>query len=162
MASFLYKFFIAINPDASTAVKSAGESYVRAVSSGTQAFKTELSDDHPGKTPQPKYEAREQASGEVLYTDDLPASRPAYAAFVMSTGSAPALVTNIDASAALAMAGVIDFVGAADIPGFNCASPFGPGEEVLFPAVYAPSEGATDAEKEALKAKSKILFAGQV
>jgi hypothetical protein len=52
---------------------------------------------------------------------------------------APALITGLDASAALAMPGVVDFVTAADIPGFNCTSPFGPGEELLFPAIYNAS-----------------------
>jgi xanthine dehydrogenase molybdopterin-binding subunit B len=52
---------------------------------------------------------------------------------------APALITGLDASEALAMPGVVDFVTAADIPGFNCTSPFGPGEELLFPAIYNAS-----------------------
>jgi xanthine dehydrogenase/oxidase len=137
MTSFLYKFFVALVADAAPAItKSAGVAYVRPATTGTQMFKTVLPDDHPGKKPTPKQDVNEQACGNVKYVDDMDGGRDMlYGAIVMGT-EAPALVIGLDASAALAMPGVVDFVTAVDIPGFNCASPFGPGEELLFPFVY--------------------------
>jgi hypothetical protein len=52
------------------------------VTSGTQAFKTQLPDDHPGKHPIPKVEAKEQASGQAKFSDDIQPGNPLYAAFV--------------------------------------------------------------------------------
>ena len=126
MRSFLFKFFVAVaGSTAPASSQSAAIAYVRPPTTGTQAFKTVLPDDHPGKTPMPKQEVNEQACGDVKFVDDLPGSRDMlYGALVMGT-EAPAIVVGIDTAAALAMPGVVDFVGAADIPGFNCCSPFG-------------------------------------
>ena len=163
MRSFLFKFFVSLAGEAvPVPARSAAVPYVPAVTSGTQMFKTELPEDHPGKKPTTKQEAQEQAAGNVRFVDDYPSSADMlYGALVMST-EAPAIVTGLDASAALAMPGVVDFVTAADIPGFNCASPFGPGEELLFPNIYiAPAAGATDEAIAAAKAGSTLIFKGQ-
>jgi hypothetical protein len=63
-----------------------------------------------------------QASGEALYADDIAADRDClHAAFVAST-EALAVIKSVDASAALALPGVVAYFGAADIPGTNKAS----------------------------------------
>eukprot|EP01099_Mayorella_cantabrigiensis_P001300 TRINITY_DN1561_c0_g1_i1.p1 TRINITY_DN1561_c0_g1~~TRINITY_DN1561_c0_g1_i1.p1 ORF type:complete len:805 (-),score=201.37 TRINITY_DN1561_c0_g1_i1:192-2579(-) len=65
--------------------------------------------------------AIEQTSGESQYTDDLPVvPNTLYCAFVLST-EASAQIASIDASVALSMTGVVDFVSAADIKGANDA-----------------------------------------
>lgn len=161
MQSFVFKFFVTLAKDTvSASVASAAVAYERAVSSGTQAFKTVLPDDHPGRIPITKVDAGQQAAGQVKYTDDIPSSNPFYAAFVQFD-KAPALITGIDASDALQMPGVVDFVGAADIPAFNCTSPFAPGEELLFPVPYKAVDGASDEDVAAAKKNATLLFAGQ-
>jgi CO/xanthine dehydrogenase Mo-binding subunit len=163
MASFVFKFFVALGKGTGmpAAVASAGEAYVNSVTTGTQQFKTVLPDDHPGRIPMPKTDAGEQASGQVKFTDDMQPSNPFYAVFVQYT-KAPALITGIDASDALKMPGVIDFVGAADIPAFNCTSPFAPMEEFLFPIVYKePAAGTSDADIATAKKAATVLFVGQ-
>ena len=94
--------------------KSAGVAYIRPVSQGTQISKTELPDDHPGAKPIPKVEVKEQASGNVKFVDDMKETDMLFGALVMGE-QAPALVTGLDASAALAMPGVVDFVTVSNI-----------------------------------------------
>ncbi|BDA48926.1 probable indole-3-acetaldehyde oxidase [Coccomyxa sp. Obi] len=63
-----------------------------------------------------------QASGEALYTDDMPEQKNSlFAAFVGST-EALAVIKGVDASAALALPGVVAYIGADDVPGVNKAA----------------------------------------
>ena len=60
-----------------------------------------------------------QASGEAMYTYDMPEERDGlYAAFVGST-KALAVIKGIDASEALSMPGVVAVLDARDVPGEN-------------------------------------------
>lgn len=63
-----------------------------------------------------------QATGEALYTNDMPQGKESlFAAFVAST-EALAVIKGVDASAALALPGVIAYFGAEDVPGVNKAA----------------------------------------
>ncbi|KAK9918869.1 hypothetical protein WJX75_007680 [Coccomyxa subellipsoidea] len=63
-----------------------------------------------------------QASGEALYTNDMPQGKESlFAAFVAST-EALAVIKGVDASAALALPGVIAYFCAEDVPGVNKAA----------------------------------------
>eukprot|EP01050_Picozoa_sp_SAG11_P028518 SAG11_NODE_7651_length_1115_cov_1.044291_1_plen_189_part_00 len=88
----------------------------------------------PLSVPMPKKESVEQASGEVVYHDDEGNGACLYAAFVPAT-QANAKITSIDAEAALAMPGVLAFVGADEIPGANTVAFAAPGQEELFVAI---------------------------
>ena len=60
-----------------------------------------------------------QASGEAMYTYDMPEEREGlYAAFVGST-EALAVIKGIDASEALSMPGVVAVLDARNVPGEN-------------------------------------------
>ena len=60
-----------------------------------------------------------QASGEAMYTYDMPEERGGlYAAFVGST-EALAVIKGIDAAEALSMPGVVAVLDARDVPGEN-------------------------------------------
>ena len=122
----------------SAALKSAASVLIeeKGCSTGTQTYETELPADHPGSIPRPKVEAKQQASGQTTYHDDIQVAGQLYAAFVPCT-RAPAKVEAIDTAAALAMPGVVAFVDGADAA-FNSAS-MEPGAEPLF----VPVEGET-------------------
>ena len=132
--SYFYKFFLHLMGDATpAALRSATKVYERGASSGKQVFKTKLPADHPGSRPMPKIEAKEQAAGETLFHDDEGNGDCLHAAFVPCT-KAPAKIVSIDASAAFAMPGVVDFVTAEDIPGINSVAFAAPGHEELLVA----------------------------
>ena len=164
-ATFLYKFILAVRVAAGVAIPTSLHSTAmpaeRIKSRASQTFKSEMPSGHPGRDPRPKLEAREQASGETIYHDDLQPARPLYAAFVQCT-SAPALITSIDASAALEMPGVVSLISAEDVPAFNNAS-LVPGEEVLFPTLWRAAEhsDSDDEAKKVAKKASRVLYVGQ-
>lgn len=139
---FVYKFYLGLieksGGEIAPSLKSAATVLIDAkgCSTGTQKFETKLAEDHPGAKPMPKVEAKQQASGETEFHDDIQVVGQLYAAFVPCT-KAPAKIEAIDASAALAMPGVVSFVDGSDCA-FNSAS-MEPGAEPLF----CPVEGET-------------------
>ena len=78
--------------------------------------------------------AKKQATGEAVYTDDIPKyENELHMAFVLSKES-HAEILNIDAKKALAMPGVVDFISSKDLPvGKNnfCISPLFEDEQVF-------------------------------
>lgn len=78
-----------------------------------------------------KHKNTKQVSGEAQYTDDvaLPPNT-LHAAFVTSI-KPHAKLLGVDASAALAMPGVVGFFGADDVPGDNMIGPIMHDEEVF-------------------------------
>ncbi|KAK7099380.1 uncharacterized protein [Littorina saxatilis] len=87
----------------------------RPVSSGVQTYDT-VKQDWPLDEPMTKLDAAYQACGEAKYLDDLPLVQgELHAAFVISN-QGNATITYMDATAALAMAGVQKFITASDIP----------------------------------------------
>lgn len=75
--------------------------------------------------------AFKQTTGEALYTDDIPKyHNELYGVLVMST-KAHANVLSVDATAALAMPGVVGFYSAKDVPGSNETGPIFKDEEIF-------------------------------
>jgi hypothetical protein len=97
--SFLYKFFLGLLEQSGGAVpaalQTAGAVLIdsKPPSTGQQTFETALPDDHPGKRPKPKFEAKEQAAGRTVYHDDIKLRGQLYAVFVPCV-RAPAKVVN--------------------------------------------------------------------
>ena len=139
---FVYKFYLGLieksGGEVAPSLKSAASVLIdeKGCSTGTQKYETVLAADHPGAKPRPKVEAKQQASGETEYHDDIQVVGQLYAAFVPCT-KAPAKIEAIDPAAALAMPGVVSFVDGSDCA-FNSAS-MEPGAEPLF----VPVEGET-------------------
>ncbi len=106
-----------------------------------------LPEGHPGRKPMPKIEAKEQASGEATFHDDEGNGSCLFAAFVPCT-RAPAYVVAIDPSQALAMEGVVAFLGADDIPGGNTVA-FCPGiRSEAVTARNAPKRGSSQPQSK--------------
>lgn len=138
MKSLLYKTLVAAitNGDDASAlvdptVASAPDRLERAVSSGTQAFKPSSSTG-PVSQPIQKIGAKWQVTGEAAYVADkeLP-SRALYGAILYSDTALGKLLAIDDGGHARALAGVVDILTAADIPGANDVSG-GANDEPLF------------------------------
>ena len=81
-----------------------------------------------------------QASGEALFSYDMPEEREGlYAAFVASTEPL-AVIKGIDASEALKLEGVVAFLDAKDVPGENKSD----GEEVFASKKVSLAQPPTD------------------
>ena len=106
--------------DLPSSLSSAGAQLPRAVSSGSHDYSAVSNESaFPMTEPIEKLEGRSQCSGEAEYTDDIPMlPNELRAAYVMTT-VAKCDVVSVDATAALAMQGVVDFVDATDVPGVN-------------------------------------------
>eukprot|EP01125_Pyxidicula_operculata_P013386 TRINITY_DN4438_c0_g2_i2.p1 TRINITY_DN4438_c0_g2~~TRINITY_DN4438_c0_g2_i2.p1 ORF type:complete len:1236 (+),score=297.56 TRINITY_DN4438_c0_g2_i2:108-3815(+) len=130
VGNFFYKFFLHLNNvigKSSKLLEVANIPYQRPITTG----KREYEKDKPGRMPMPKLDATQQASGESKYTADIDVPpRTLYGAFVLST-QAGVKLDKIDASEALKMPGVVDFIHAKDVKG-NIDIGFLPKEEVLF------------------------------
>lgn len=114
-----YKFYLYVLGDsASEAVRSGCLDLDRGLSSGKQDFETDESQWPISKYVE-KYEAKWQIAGEADYVADIPAVMGELnAAFVLTT-VACADIVSINTDAALAMAGVVSYIDASDIPGKN-------------------------------------------
>lgn len=111
---------VAVNPK----FRSGGVLLERPLSSGTQTFDT-VEANYPLTQPVMKLEALMQCSGEVVYQNDVhQRDDDLWCAFVLAT-EINASIMRIDASAALALPGVVAFFSAKDIPGQNAFT--GPG-----------------------------------
>ncbi|XP_043236080.1 indole-3-acetaldehyde oxidase-like isoform X1 [Amphibalanus amphitrite] len=99
-------------------LRSAGQDLTRDLMKGTQEFETDKTL-WPVNQAIPKLEAEIQTSGEAEYLDDqheAPGELHGY--YVLATVG-NAVISSIDASQALAMPGVQDFVTAKDVMGSN-------------------------------------------
>jgi len=120
VTSFFYQFYLSLLPSVSSELQSAITQYQRPLSGGTETYSTDPSE-YPVSKPMPKNMAIEQTSGESEYTDDLPVlPNTLFCAFVLSTEPS-ADIASIDASDALSMTGVVDFVSGSDVKGENDA-----------------------------------------
>ncbi|KAK3885385.1 hypothetical protein Pcinc_010383 [Petrolisthes cinctipes] len=101
-------------------VRSAGPVIDRPLSSGKQSFDMKKEEEvWPVGEPLPKLESAAQISGEATYLDDVPyLPNELHAALVLTT-QANAKIKFVDATEALKMNGVVNFVDASDIPGQN-------------------------------------------
>ena len=122
--------------------QSAFEVYVRPISSGAEVFTPDASQAPVGQAI-PKLESAIQVTGAAKYVDDT--FQPAnglWGAYVYSTVGV-ATLGPIDASAALAVPGVVRFITAADIVSVNGANDCGsfPGDEEVFASTTISATG---------------------
>jgi CO/xanthine dehydrogenase FAD-binding subunit len=136
-SSFLYKLFIRALPPASISARnaSAGERYVRPVSSETATYSSDPAE-APVSDPVMKLGALKQVAGEALYTFDEKQERDGLYGALATTQVAAGTITAIDTTAAAAVPGVVRILTVADIPagGKNDIGP-NPGQEKMFLAV---------------------------
>jgi xanthine dehydrogenase/oxidase len=145
-AGLFYKFFVGAVADAGGAVPSRLKDLTvhapRPISGGTSSFKANPST-APLSMPVTKLEAYSQCTGEATYTDDIPERvGELNAAYVYSDVSC-GVISRIDASAALAMAGVVDFLSAKDVTASGCTNECGafPGDEEIFASTHVYCAG---------------------
>jgi len=113
-----FKAVVSFLPNISDAVKSAGEEYVRPISSGKQTFEVNH-ENAPISEPVRKVEAIMQTAGEACYVVDKEVSvGTLFAVFVMAK-TCNAKLKSIDWSKALAAPGVWRVVTGEDLPGVN-------------------------------------------
>jgi len=134
-----YKFFLGAYAAAGGNVPAVDQSayavYTRPISSGSEVFVPDSKEPSPLGQAIPKIESAIQLTGEAQYIDDAPLPpNGLFGAYVYSN-VALATIEKIDASAALAMEGVVRFISAADVaalPGAanDCGS--FPGDEEVF------------------------------
>ena len=131
--NLFYKFVLARQASIPPRLKSATGHYTRAISSGTTSF-TPNPATAPLAMPITKIEGYSQASGEAKYTDDIPQQRDELCAAYVYARVSAGVIASIDASAALAMPGVVDFISAKDVTDSGCANECGafPGDEEIF------------------------------
>ena len=116
---------------APAAARSGGADLNRGVSSGEQNYETDPSL-YPVNQPIPKVESRAQCTGEAKYFDDIETvTGELHAAFVLST-RANCSLGEVNASDALAIDGVVDYVNFTDIPGENNHNHFMGAPEEIF------------------------------
>lgn len=118
--SLFYKFVLKTAPTdkIKSEFKTGAELLKREVSKGYQEVEA---NNGPSKLYKKvkKYEGDVQCTGEAQYVNDIPKyQRELHAAFVLGE-KVHGRITNIDASEALKIPGVVAFYGAKDIPGIN-------------------------------------------
>ncbi|XP_072939910.1 xanthine dehydrogenase-like [Epargyreus clarus] len=103
--------------------RSGGNTIKRETSKGTQIFDTDKFL-WPLNQPIPKIEALVQCGGEATFANDLPTqANEVFAAFVTADEKPGSVISEIDATDALKIPGVIAFYTAKDIPGKNTFTP---------------------------------------
>nr|XP_024214404.1 xanthine dehydrogenase-like isoform X2 [Halyomorpha halys] len=141
--ALFYRFILQLNENLSNKVNRSGAyNLMRPLSSGKQEFPVNTSE-APVHLPKLKFEGLIQSSGEAEYVDDIPYRAGELHGALVITDRAVAKITNIDASPALKIPGVVAFYSAKDIPGKNSFATFSllaPEDEELFcsgPVKYA-------------------------
>ncbi|XP_078618398.1 xanthine dehydrogenase/oxidase-like [Branchiostoma floridae x Branchiostoma japonicum] len=137
--SFFFKFFLSVQQklslkDVPPPYRSAYSLYHREPSQGTQIYqevpKGQARDDAVGR-PIMHLSALKQATGEAVYTDDMPHIQGELYLGLVISKKAHAKIVSIDPSEALKMPGVETFVSAEDVPGSNITGPVVMDEEVF-------------------------------
>ncbi|XP_072526962.1 aldehyde oxidase 5 [Salminus brasiliensis] len=96
-----------------------------------QMVSDDQSSTDPVGRPRMHQAAFQQATGEAQYYDDIPALKGELFVSMVTSTRAHAKITSIDASAALAMPGVVTFITAEHVPGQNRRLWFGNVEELF-------------------------------
>jgi len=143
-----YKFFLhTLGDAASPQVQSGALNLERGLSQGQQSFETDEAQ-WPISQPVEKLEGKYQASGEAEYVADIPAKQgELQAAFVLSS-RANCDIVSVNTTKALALSGVVAYIDASDIPGFNGWK-------------FNGFMGFVPGEVEEIFSSGKIEFAGQ-
>ncbi|CAG5117383.1 unnamed protein product [Candidula unifasciata] len=145
--SLFYKFVLDVcQSKADARYASGGQGLVRTPMVGTQDYDTDQTK-WPLTEPMKKITAPYLATGVVQYLDDLPLAPGELCASVVISTEGSATIDTVDASAALAVPGVVAFIQASDIPagGVNNWRPYG---------IFGDF-------KEELLSTGTILYAGQ-
>ncbi|MEW5306011.1 MAG: hypothetical protein WDW36_008516 [Sanguina aurantia] len=144
-ASFLFKFLThaalmlekdapaggPFIPDLPPTHRSAAKEYSRAHAHGVQFHASNPKvDDIVGQSYQ-HMSADLQVSGEAQYVDDLKLSADALSAVLVTSTRPHARLLSVDATAALALPGVVGYYCAKDVPGSNIIGPVIADEEVF-------------------------------
>jgi xanthine dehydrogenase molybdopterin-binding subunit B/xanthine dehydrogenase iron-sulfur cluster and FAD-binding subunit A len=122
LSSFVYKFFLRLIEQSGaplcSSLQTAGSVLIeeKGYSVGQQSFEAVLPENHPGKFPRPKFEAKEQAAGRTIYHNDITLHGQLYCVLVPCV-KAPAKVVSIDWTTATAMPGVVEYLDNSDAPG---------------------------------------------
>lgn len=143
--SFFFKFYLTVQLSLNnqnlangnkvpSSYRSATDQFQKDSINSTQIYEEvdpgQPADDPLGR-PLNHMSAAKQATGEATYVDDIPPYKDELQlAFVFST-KAHAKLLDVDASAAMTMPGVVDFISAKDIPGHNMWGPIEHDEEFM-------------------------------
>ncbi|PVD25794.1 hypothetical protein C0Q70_13454 [Pomacea canaliculata] len=138
--SFFFKFYLSVlkslhkqvrgNENLDSHYLSSLQPLERSLPRGSQVYEAVQEGQSPDDAlhrPLVHQSAYKQASGEAVYLDDIPVSEDLFAAFVFSK-KAHACLVSVDATPALGIPGVVDFVSHKDVPGSNV---WGVGEEIF-------------------------------
>lgn len=128
--AFFYKFYVALLTSFAPGlvpetIKSAGERMYteRALSRATQSFSTDPKMAPVNQDGIVKLSALKQASGEAVYSDDIPTADVLYGALATSTVACGTL-SSLDTKSATEIDGVVAVFDATSIPGTNDVAPF--------------------------------------
>ncbi|KAI0235300.1 Xanthine dehydrogenase/oxidase [Lamellibrachia satsuma] len=141
--SFFFKFYLTVQTKRASkqvkttvpsSYKSATILHEREASHGSQVFE-EVESGHQQIDPVgrslPHLAATQQATGEAVYIDDIrPYAGELSLALVVSS-KAHAQLISVDASDALQMPGVVDFISHKDVPGENCFGSIVPDQTIF-------------------------------
>lgn len=167
--SLFYKFFLGAlssQQKLPAPLQTAATHYVRPLSKGVQVYDTDEKE-APVSEAITKLAAYRQASGEAKYTMDVAEGNSnmfLFAAPVQST-KPKAAIDSIDASAAMAMDGVVDFVSATTIKDLGANNECGmfPGDEEIFASTQVVTVGQTigliiaESSAVAIQAAKKVV-----
>ncbi|WAR00696.1 XDH-like protein [Mya arenaria] len=152
--SFFFKFYLTVQQQLQTlhiptskvpsCFKSATPVFHKDPSRSSQIFQEvapgQLQQDPVGR-PLGHVSAAKQVTGEAIYIDDIPKYQDElYLAFVTSS-KAYANIVSVDPSAALAILGVVDYVGYKDVPGHNRWGAIFPDDEEIFASEQVLCQG---------------------
>ncbi|KAF4522205.1 hypothetical protein B566_EDAN007356 [Ephemera danica] len=144
--AIFYKFLLNLDSKkVRPAFRSGANTLERPLSSGQQHFETDKQR-WPVNQPIPKIEAVLQSTGEAEYVNDLPRLPGELQAAFVITKCCVGTIANIDATAALAVDGVVAFFKHTTIPGQN---------------TFTPKDFFGYTEEEEIFCSDKVKYAGQ-
>ncbi|KAL4238443.1 hypothetical protein ACF0H5_003151 [Mactra antiquata] len=143
--SFFFKFYLSVQmqlqsmQNSKTKVpsyfQSATPTFHRDPSKSSQVYQEvapgQLAEDPVGR-PIAHLSAMKQVSGEAVYIDDIPKFKDELYMAIVTSSKAHANIKDVDASEALSMPGVIDYISHNDVPGHNTWGAIFPEDEEIF------------------------------
>ncbi|XP_077994202.1 xanthine dehydrogenase/oxidase-like [Glandiceps talaboti] len=132
MESFFFKFYNAVCQEANINECTTNTGQLKL--QRREATRLQTWQEHvQGSVGQPFHHvaAKHQSTGEALFIDDIPPRQDELFLTLVTSTRAHAKIKSIDASSALAMEGVVCFVGADDVPVDNSMGNFDKDEEIF-------------------------------